>query len=195
VRFKFALPLIFLVISVPVFSQVTPAATQGGIPISIGAGFSNFNMDWGYTRMDGGTLWVDWNPTQLPSYLRGLGLELEARDISLNRGDKPSNFRTDTLGGGPTYSWRHFRNFHPYVKGIASDGNIDFRLRSTTLTHINWNVYAIGGGLNYRVFKSIWVRGDYEYQGWFDIFNNNKVLDPQGFTIGAVYDFGRPHYH
>jgi hypothetical protein len=49
-------------------------------------------------------------------------LEVEARDISLDRGDKPSNYREDTAGGGPMYTWRHYRNFRPYGKyliGVA----------------------------------------------------------------------------
>jgi hypothetical protein len=37
------------------------------------------------------------------------------------------------------------------------------------------------------------LRGDYEYQSWPDIAiyrpNSTHILDPQGFTIGAMYDF------
>jgi hypothetical protein len=195
VRLKVVLPLFFMTLSLPLLSQVVPSATQGGVPITVGAGFSNFDMDWGKTRMDGGTAWVDYYPNHLPSFLQGFGVELEARDISLNHGDKSANFRTDTLGGGPTYTWRRFRKFQPYGKAIVSDGNIDFHASRTTLTHINWNVYAVGGGVNYQVFRSIWVRGDYEYQAWSDLFHNNKDLDPEGFTVGVLYDFRRSRSH
>jgi opacity protein-like surface antigen len=193
VHLKSTFSFLLLAISLPLHAQVAPSATGSSTPFSVGVGFSNFDMDWGHNRMDGGTLWVDWNPTHVPRYLRGLGLELEARDINIDHSGMPANFRTDTLGGGPTYTWRHFRKFEPYAKAAIDDGNIDFRASNTTVTHINWTVYAVGGGVNYRLSNRISLRADYEFQAWSDMFRNNKVLNPQGFTFGVLYNIGHLH--
>jgi len=93
------------------------------------------------------------------------------------------------------YEWHHYRNFRPYVKGLMGFGSIYFgeclALCSTTpYTHDTRTVYAPGGGVEYRAFRSIWVRGDWEYQFWPQL-TGNTYLNPQGFTIGAVYDFSR----
>jgi hypothetical protein len=33
----------------------------------------------------GETVWIDYTPTRVPSFLRGIGLELEARDLNFGR--------------------------------------------------------------------------------------------------------------
>jgi hypothetical protein len=48
------------------------------------------------------------------------------------------------------------------------------------------------------VIPRLWVRADYEHQSWPDFFKATKPagrLDSQGFTVGAVYHFGRSHFH
>jgi len=180
-----------------VFSQVVPSAEgSSGPPLAIGAGLSVYNTDWSGRYMEGGALWVDWSVTG-PSILHGFGLEAEARDISLGRGGAssgvPSNFRLDTAGGGIIYKWHHFHNLKPYVKFLESYGGIDWDNPDPKFKHETRAVPAVGGGVEYRVFRSIWLRGDYEYQFWpaIDILrpNSTHILTPQGFTIGALYDF------
>jgi opacity protein-like surface antigen len=186
---------LFLTLTFPVLSQVVPSAEgSSGPPLAIGAGLSVYNTDWSGRYMEGGALWVDWSFTG-PPILRGFGLEAEARDISLGRGTHgvPPNFRLDTAGGGVIYTWRHFHNLKPYAKVEDNYGGIDWNNPVPNYKHETRAVLALGGGLQYRVFRSIWVRGDYEYQFWPDIDlsrpNSTHVLDPQGFTIGAMYDF------
>jgi opacity protein-like surface antigen len=184
--------IFFVAASLPLFSQVVPSAMEGGLPLDVGVGFSNYDVDWGHSRMDGATLWVDYTVKRVPSLLYGIGLEVEARDISLNHGDKPANFRQDTAGGGVTYAWPHFRNFHPYGKFLLGYGSIDFANipNLPNYKHDSRTVYATGGGLKYRFFRHIWVRADYEYQIWPDLLGHTG--DPQGFTVGSSYDFGDP---
>jgi opacity protein-like surface antigen len=53
-----------------------------------------------------------------------------------------------------------------------------------------WTAYAWGGGIEYRAWDGVWVRADYEYQFWrVKFFDPNAFLNPQGFTVGASYDF------
>ena len=177
------------------FSQVVPAIKGNGLPLKLGGGYSYYDVDWAHSRMGGYTLWADVRPPFLPHILNGLNIEIEGRDIRWNTGDKPPGFRQVVGSGGVMYEWHHYRNFRPYVKGLMGFGSIYFgeclALCSTTpYTHDTRTVYAPGGGVEYRAFRSIWVRGDWEYQFWPQL-TGNTYLNPQGFTIGAVYDFSR----
>ena len=83
----------------PLHSQVSPAATQGGIPLVVGAGFSDYSIDWGPgQRMEGISAWADWFPGRLPTALRGLGIEAEGRDIDFGR---PAGNPQNAPGHGP----------------------------------------------------------------------------------------------
>jgi opacity protein-like surface antigen len=189
---KLALCSFFFAAALPIYSQVVPAASESSVPLSVGAGISNFDLDFGPgRRMEGVTAWVDWNVPHTPSVLSGFGLEIEGRDINFGRPSSLTQMRQDTAEGGPIYTLRHYRDFHPYAKYLIGIGSIDFPHIPGTpswYTHDTRTVYAPGGGLEYKVFRSIWVRGDYEYQFWPKIFGPHS-LNPNGVTVGAMYDF------
>jgi opacity protein-like surface antigen len=186
----------FLAATVPAFSQTGAAYERSGMPISVGFGPSSYDVDWGHGRMLGGTIWADWYPSKMPSFLRGLGVEGEVRDISLDKHaaagqtgrSGQDNTRQDTASAGAIYSWRRFRNFHPYGKLLIGDGSVDFLSSSPTYSHDTRTVFSAGGGLEYRFLGQLWVRADYEYQDWGILLGN--TLNPQGFTVGVAYDFG-----
>jgi opacity protein-like surface antigen len=177
-------------ITVPAISQVAPAYERSGWPVRLGIGPSSYDVDWGHGRMLGGTIWADWYPEKLPHVLRGLGLEGEARDISLDRSSTQPNMRQDTAGIGPIYAWNHFHNFHPYLKYLIAYGSIDFVSPSPTYSHDTRTLYAPGLGFEYRFYRQFWARADYEYQTWQVLLGNTP--NPQGFTVGVAYDFGHP---
>jgi hypothetical protein len=191
-RLKLAFAALFLTAALPACSQVGPAATQGGLPLVVGAGYSNFYTDWS-GRESGATLWIDWNVYKVPRILHGIGLEVQGRDLSFSRtGDNPK-LRMDVASGGAIYRYNRYRNLHPYAKFLLGFGSIDFtNPPSPYYTHDTRTVLSPGGGVEYRVFRNIWVRGDYEYQFWNDWYHHHD-LNPQGFTIGAVYDFRHMH--
>jgi opacity protein-like surface antigen len=171
-------------------SQVVPQANAGnGRGFNVGAGLSSYDVDWGHGRMVGGTIWGDWYPKMLTGRLDGLALEVELRDISLDRGTHPSNFRQDTATGGVLYSWPHYNRFRPYGKFLIGLGSIDFMVPAVpNYTHDTRTIFAPGLGIDYRAFGPMWLRVDYEYQDWPQLFGG--TLNPQGFTFGATYDFG-----
>jgi Outer membrane protein beta-barrel domain len=178
----------------PAFSQTAPAAYSGHqLPFSVGAGVSNIDVDWGKSRMYGGTLWIEYFPPHLPHLIDGLSVDVEARDINYDRPRTvPSNFRQDTAGGGPMYTWRRFPNFQIYGKGPVEFGSFDFTLTGAPhYHHETRTVFAPGGGILAHAYKHVWVRADYEYQFWPDLLPHDgpRTADPQGFTLGAVYDF------
>jgi hypothetical protein len=205
---KLFLAVLVAHVTFPLMAQVAPDAIQGGIPIVAGAGVSNFIIDWGDNpdghprQMQGITVWVDWNFYHAPGLLSGLGVEVEGRDIdwdlppSLSNAalsDTGTNMRQDTGLGGVIYTLRRYRKIHPYAKALSGIGSIDFQpLTSAALyyRHDSRAIAATGAGVEYRVGRNIWVRGDYEYQWWPDLFGRQKALTPNGGTLGVVYHFG-----
>jgi hypothetical protein len=196
-RFKTLIPPILtgflFAAALPVFSQVAPAYKAPGLPLSVGVGPSSYDVDWGHGRMLGGTVWADWYPEQIESFLhvRGLGIEFEARDISLEQNlPAQKNMRQDTAGGGAIFNWHVTRRFHPYFKGLFEDGSVDF-FPLPGYSHDTRPLIAPGGGFEYRFLGPLNVRADYEYQFWMGKLLGN-TLNPQGFTVGIAYDFSHP---
>ena len=212
-RIALALAALLALGALPLVGQVVPAAEAGGLPIVAGAGVSGFNIDWGHdafgrTRyMEGATLWIDWNLTRLPgpSLLRGLGVELEGRDInyglpaSLSNTELQytgTNMRQDTGLGGAIYTLRRYRKVHPYGKALAGLGSIDFPplpASPPTYRHDNRTITAFGAGADIHAWRGLWMRADWEYQFWPGLFGSPHDLTPTGVTIGAVWDFRGIH--
>jgi hypothetical protein len=184
-------------------AQAAPAAAETRSPLAIGAGFSGYNPDYGHGHLLGGTLWIDYSPNRVPQLLRGIGIEAYGRDLNYGRSkSQPQNLREDVGGGGVFYSWPRFRNIRPYGKFEMGFGNADYEeidsegnVRRANQTR---TVTTLGGGIELRAFRSVWVRIDYGHEFWPDFFFKNghavAQLNPQGFTVGAVYHFSGPHF-
>ena len=191
-------PLLVLVFApTRALAQTAPAATEARLPLAIGAGFSGFNPDSGHGHLLGGTLWIDYSPKQVPQMLRGLGLQVEARDLNYGQSQTQQNLRQDVASGGVFYSSPRYRNLRPYGKFEMGFGNMDWLPRGDRV-HQTRTVTILGGGVELRAYRSVWVRIDYEYQFWPDFFFKGAKpigqLNPQGFTVGVLYHFNRPHF-
>ncbi len=201
-----ALALVFLFVSVAcrVCGQVVPAATKNQLPLAVGVGLSGYDSGWDGTLF-GGTLWVNYIPNWTPNFLRGLGLEVEARDLNYGRsGSEPGEMREDTAQGGAIYSWPHFQKFRPYGKFSEGFGDAEYLVYSyvtdsySTHYHQTRTIWSAGGGAEYQVSQKVWLRADYEYQVWPHFFYYpypptyppKARLSPWGFTVGAMYHFG-----
>ena len=194
------LAVFFVCATYSAVAQTVPAATEGKSSWAIGAGISGYNSDYGNGHILGGTLWIDYRLTRVPSLLQGFAIEAEARDLNYFRSaTEETNLRQDTAGDGLIYSWRHFAKFRPYAKLFAEYGNNDEGLKTGTRYHDSRNFFAEGGGVEYRMMRHLWVRADYEYQSWPDMFSKSTVstgrMNPQGITVGAIYHFTRPRLH
>lgn len=189
----FILALSLLTAPLPAFSQVASIYSAPGMPVSVGIGPSSYDVDWAHGRMYGGTIWADWYPQFLESFahVRGLGVEVEARDISLDKHYGQQNMRQDTLGGGMIFDWHLTPRFHPILKGLIEQGSVDFSTNSPTYSHDTRALTASGGGFEYRFAGPLKVRADYEFQYWIGPLLT-KTLNPQGFTLGIAYDFSHP---
>jgi opacity protein-like surface antigen len=206
-QLEVALAIILTCVTCSVRAQVVQSATQKITPIAIGAGLSAFNNpDFGPGHILGGTLWIDYTPNRMPWHLRGIGLEAEARDLNYGRSPTVSPMiREDTAEGGVIYSWPRYHKIRPYGKLMLGYGNADYPIRSspshpTGAYNQSRTITCGGGGVEFRVLKSLWVRADYEYQSWPDFFKHKDTtipagrLDPQGFTLGVMYHISRPHF-
>lgn len=185
---KLFLAALFAAAVVPIHSQVAPAARQGGVPIVVGAGFSDYSIDYGPgNRMVGISAWVDWLPDSFPGPLRRLGVEATGHAIDYGLPAGFTRMRQDTAEGGPIYIWHPYPNIRPYLKYVFGIGSIDFP-PSGTYSHDTFFVSSPGGGAEFHAWKHVWIRADYEYQFWHQTFGPHD-LTPQGFTVGASYDF------
>lgn len=181
------------------FAQSAPAASEQKFPLAAGVGFSGYNPDFNGGHLLGGTLWIDYSLPYMPWFLHGIGIAGEARDVRYGRSASlaPYDLRQNEAEGGVNYSWRHYSNFRPYGKILFGYGNTEYGL-TTDRHNDSRTIGAVGGGLDYRIFRRVWLRGDYEYQFWPDFFKHPNTtipagqLNPQGFTIGAMYHFTLP---
>jgi len=191
-RLKFICAGLFLSAASCAVSQVSPSATQGGIPFKVGVAYSNYYTDWSGFE-SGPTAWLDWTLSRGPAIVNGLGIEAEGRDLNYARTGSEPKLRQDTAEGGPVYHWAHFDRFEPYAKFLMGFGHIAFNdVTDPYYTHDSRTVLAPGGGAEYRITRNIWLRGDYEYQFWLDFFRHH-AMTPEGVTVGVSYDFSRMH--
>ena len=201
-RFKFAFAALFLAAAAQVFSQVSPSAIESGSQLFVGGGISSYDDNFFEDHfMEGATVWADLYPNRGPALLHGLGIEAEARDISIGRSSiAPSNLREDTGGGGAIYRWMHYQNFVPYGKFQWEHASID--LHYTGYGHDTRDLYAAGAGFDYRIRHNLWLRVGGEEQVWQRLFQNHAVstatgivLKPRGGTVGVSYAFNHLHLH
>jgi opacity protein-like surface antigen len=188
-RSKLVLAALFFLSTVPVFAQVAPAARVHGIPLGVGAGISDYSLDYGSgRRMIGVSAWADY------SIFRGLGIEAEGTDIFAAKPDSLTRMNQKSIKGGAIYRYHSIFHVRPYVKGLIGLGSIDFPSNNPLYTHDTYTLWAAGGGVEYKTWRNVYIRADYEYQNWID-FRGNHALNPNGFTIGATYYLRGVHGH
>lgn len=172
---------LLLAMAAQAFAQAREAANKNGSQFVVGAGASYFNSDWA-GRLVGPTAWVGWNLFPRRSLLRGVELEVEARDLNYAR--QLPGLRQDTATGGVVYNWRFRRNFDAYGKFLVGRGSLD----AEAFPHFARTINVPGGGIEYRLAGRVWLRGDFEYQFWPNMLRAH-YLNPNGVTVGATYHF------
>jgi opacity protein-like surface antigen len=188
-RSKLVVAALFILSTLPMAAQVSPSAKINGIPLSVGGGISDYNLDFGPSRrMIGASAWVDYR------IWHGLGVEAEGTSIFAAKPDSLTRMKQDTIKGGLIYKYHPVFHLVPYAKGLYGLGSIDFPSHNPFYTHDTFSMMAVGGGVEYRLWKNVYLRGDYEYQ-WWDHFLGHHTLTPSGATIGATYYLRSTHRH
>ena len=188
-RSKLVLAALLVLSTLPVCAQVAPAVKYGGIPLGVGGGLSDYSLDYGHgRRMIGASVWVDYN------LWHGVGVEGEGTSIFAAKPDSLTRMRQDTGKVGVIYKAHSEFGIRPYAKFLYGLASMDFPSHNPLYTHDTWSMYSVGGGGEYRVWNAVYVRADYEYQFWDNVFGKH-TLNPNGFTIGGTYYLRGVHRH
>ena len=171
--------LSLLAAAAPLHAQATTTASKRA-DAQIGVGFVNASPDYAPQRFSGIGVYGDLD------LARHLGLEAEFHQAGTSSGYR-SYERTYEIGG------RYFRTYGPlvpYVKVMVGRGVFDY---PEGTADIAYNMFAAGGGADYKIGRFLRVRGEYEFQKWSSFPTGG--LTPQLLTFGVAYHFdGKPRY-
>jgi len=118
-----------------------------------------------------------------------------ALDFHQAHGPDKINERTYEIGGRYV---RHYGRINPYAKLMYGRGVFNFPPPSFNPTgpssgSLAYNLGAIGGGVDYKLRRSINIRADYEYQYWkngpSESGPSGGSLKPWLASVGAAYHF------
>jgi hypothetical protein len=158
------------------------------LPLVFGGGYSNFSMDWGPGHRSSGIYaYADVYP--FPAFLHNVGIEVEGR--SSRWGNPIPNLREDTGMGGAIYSYSHMERVRPYGKFLAGIGSMDFPPIPSLPKYSHDTVFvdAVAGGADVNLYQGIWLRGEYQFQWWHNVFGAGRTFTPNGLSVGLHYDF------
>jgi len=162
-------------------AQVAPAATEGGRPIGISVGVSDYDLDYGPGRRMQGVV-----VRGGVGLFHGLGLDGNARTIFINTPPQLTRMQQNTYLGGVYYESPSVWRLRPFVRFGAGLGTIEFPSRNPFYTRDSYTVLAPSGGLEYPITRKVYFRAEYEYQFWRQYQSKND-LTPQGGTVGVTY--------
>jgi hypothetical protein len=179
---KNTLLLLTLVLGAALTAQAQKLPTaEKRLDIQAGGSFVYGHSDYGTTLKGYGIYGnIDFKPH--------FGLVL---DFHQAPGVNKINERTYEIGGRYV---RHYGRINPYGKIMYGRGVFNFPPPSfepggPSSGSLAYNLGAIGGGVDYRLRRSINLRGDYEYQIWKSGPALVNGLTPWLASIGAAYHF------
>ncbi|HEX4577549.1 MAG TPA: outer membrane beta-barrel protein [Edaphobacter sp.] len=143
--------------------------------LKIGGGFSIANSDYG-DRYKGGAAYVNFD------FLPHIGVEGEFHFVK-----DSSDLYEKTYEVGARYR-RTYGKFVPYGKAMYGRGVFNFPpLPDGFRPNLGYNLMAGGIGVDYKLKRYLYLRGDWEYQHWFGF--QSSSLSPSILTIGGAYRF------
>ncbi len=162
--------------------QASPTASRVG-DLQIGAMFNLANTDYRPENFKGFGFYSTYD------FKYHVGIEGEFHKI--NDPDAAEGIYERTYEIGPRYVL-HYRRFAPYAKVMYGRGVFNYPPvfgdpKIGPIANLAYNIFAIGGGVDYHVLPGLNVRADYEYQQWLSFPPNG--LTPKIFSVGAAYRF------
>lgn len=159
-------------------AQKLPTATRS-LDIQAGGDFIFGKSDYGTNLKGyGGYGTIDFKPH--------FGLML---DFHQANGTNQIYERTYEVGGRYV---RHYGRINPYGKVMYGRGVFNFpppSFSTISAGNLAYNLFAIGGGVDYKLKRYLNIRGDYEYQIWQSGPGLINGLTPQLASIGVAYHF------
>lgn len=160
-------------------------ATATGNALSVGLAYQNADPDYGPTRGSGVGVYANFD------FARYVGVTAE---INLPTAFSNVIFpeRSFLVGARGEYHYKRYMGYVKLLGGVASSGNnssVDPTITANQLINASetYDLYAIGGGVEYRLDSPITLRLDYESQHWLSYEPNG--LTPGILSIGAAYRF------
>lgn len=191
-RLKLILAGLLFLTAMPVIAQVTPQATEHSVPFYVGGGYARYSPDWGPGRtLDGIDAYAGLTLPKIKVIPAGLGVEAEWRSLFFNPSTNVPGYviSETTMGGGLIYKYSHWQKFRPYGKYFLEQGKNHYGTHPDLFAYDM--VTVMGGGVEYKVKSHYWVRADYSYQTWSNLFLIKKDSNPVGVTLGMTYNFQR----
>jgi opacity protein-like surface antigen len=203
-RSKLVLAALLILSTLPVFGQVAPAAKVSGLPLGVGGGLTDFDtsyyqpdLPYWSGRMIGASAWADYE------VFHGVGVEVEGTSIFANQPTPITpkgqhiygSLKESTIQGGIIYRYHPVLRLRPFVKGLGGIGLIDFPSVNPFYTSENCALFTVGGGIEYKAWRGVYVRGQYEYEWWKGFRSGSQKLQPTGFSVGATYYLRGIHRH
>ncbi len=176
---KFFAALFLLSGSWALLGQASPTATRL-LEGQVGGTYLNGYADYTLSRFNGFGAYAD------ADFRHGLGVEAEYHYIT----DADPNYLLyeRSYEVGVRYS-RHYKRFQPYGKLMVGRGTFNFLKDNDT-----YNLYAFGFGTDIRVWRSVNVRVEDEFQKWLAGSGAGAAVIPNGLspnlpTFGVAYHF------
>src|ERR1700738_5345016 len=162
--------------------QASPTASRVG-DLQIGAMFNLANTDYRPENFKGFGFYSTYD------FKYHVGIEGEFHQI--NDPDAAEGIYERTYEIGPRYVL-HYGRFAPYAKVMYGRGVFNYPPvfgdpKLGPIANLAYNIFAIGGGVDYHVGPWLNVRAEYEYQQWLSFPPNG--LTPRIFSFGAAYRF------
>lgn len=141
--------------------------------IQVGGGVTSLNTDYVPRATQGVSFWADYD------FHKFLGVEAEGHLAGII---SPDDIGENSYLIGPRILYRK-RHLTAYGKLLVGRGTITDQVRNHSST---FNLYAFGGGLEYKVSRRLNLRAvDFEMQKWPDFEPN--TLSPTVITVGLSY--------
>lgn len=153
--------------------QAGPTASRSG-DLQVGAGFVLGNSNYAGDTLRGVNLYTSFDIKDR------YGLEFDLHQTAPTYG-KSVYERTYEFGGRYVLDFKRYR---PYGKVMYGRGVFNY---PNNIANLAYNLYSVGGGVDYRLRPSINLRVDYERQHWFGF--PILPLQPNLVTIGVAYHF------
>lgn len=173
-----------LALSVP-HLHAQAVATATGNALSVGLAYQNADPDYGPSRGSGIGAYANFD------FARYVGITAE---VNLPTAFSNVIFpeRSFLVGARGEYHRGRYMGYGKVLGGVASSGNnysVDKTITASQLINASetFDLYAIGGGIEYRLDSPITLRLDFESQHWLSYQPNS--LTPSIISVGAAYRF------
>ena len=157
-------------------AQALPTATRS-TNIEVGAGVLRLEPDYVDDPNYGIFVWADY------AFRRYFGVEAEANFGGLEAKDDIGE-NTYFIGPRGTY---HFRKATLFAKVMFGRGTITNQAYGFNNASSSYNAYSFGAGVDYRLYRFINGRVQYEEQKWPSF--KPHTLSPSQVSVGVAYVF------